>query len=56
MVADGSGIADLRVFYVTPFYDVFEPGGPLALRKIKSTAKYAIYTNLTDSSDSPLAD
>lgn len=36
---------ELWVFYVTPAYDVFESGNPLALRKIKSTAKYAIYTN-----------
>jgi SAM-dependent methyltransferase len=39
---------ELWVFYVTPAYDVFESGNPLALRKIKSTAKYAIYTNCAD--------
>ncbi len=37
---------ELWVLYVTPTYDVFESGDPLALRKIKSTAKYALYTNL----------
>jgi hypothetical protein len=37
---------ELWVFYVTPAYEVFESGSPLALRKLKSTAKYAIYTNL----------
>jgi len=38
---------ELWVFYVTPAYDVFESGNPLALRKVKSTAKYKIYTNLS---------
>lgn len=33
------------VLYVTPAYNVFESGSPMALRKIKSTEKYAIYTN-----------
>jgi len=41
---------ELWVFYVTPVYDVFESGNPLALRKVKSTPKYAIYTNLSDPS------
>jgi hypothetical protein len=39
---------ELWVLYVTPFYDVFESGGPLPLRKIKSNSKYALYTNLTE--------
>lgn len=39
---------ELWVLYVTPAYDVFESGNPLALRKIKSTAKYAVYTNLPE--------
>ena len=38
---------EMWVLYVTPFYDVFEAGGPLPLRKIKSNPKYALYTNLT---------
>jgi len=37
---------ELWVLYVTPAYDVFESGNPLALRKINSTAKYTIYTNV----------
>jgi SAM-dependent methyltransferase len=36
---------ELWVLYVTPAYDVFESGNPLALHKVKSTAKYAIYSN-----------
>jgi SAM-dependent methyltransferase len=42
---------ELLVLYVTPTYDVFESGNPLALRKIKSNAKYAIYTNLTETQE-----
>jgi hypothetical protein len=37
---------ELWVFYVTPAYDVFESGNPLALRKIRSAPKYSIYTNV----------
>jgi hypothetical protein len=37
---------ELWVLYVTPTYDVFESGNPLALRKLKSTPKYAIFTNV----------
>jgi hypothetical protein len=37
---------ELWVLYVTPAYDVFESGDPLALRKIKTAPQYAIYTNL----------
>jgi len=40
---------ELWVLYVTPAYDVFESGRPLALRKTKSTAKYALYTNAKES-------
>jgi SAM-dependent methyltransferase len=36
---------ELWVLYVTPAYDVFESGNPLTLHKVKSTAKYAIYSN-----------
>jgi len=39
---------EVWVLYVTPAYDVFESGNPLALRKIKSTPKYAMYSNLVD--------
>jgi hypothetical protein len=45
---------ELWVFYVTPAYDVFESGKPLALRKIKSHPKYAVYTNLPESPQQPL--
>jgi SAM-dependent methyltransferase len=37
---------EMWVLYVTPAYDVFEAGNPLALRKIKTAPKYAIYTNV----------
>lgn len=36
---------ELWVIYVTPAYDVFESGKPLALHKIHSTSKYAVYAN-----------
>lgn len=39
---------EMWVLYVTPFYDVFECGGALPLRKIKSNSKYALYTNLNE--------
>ena len=39
---------EMWVLYVTPFYDVFESGGPLPLRKIKSNSKYALYTSLAE--------
>ena len=39
---------EMWVLYVTPFYDVFGPGGPLPLRKVKSNSKYALYTNVTE--------
>jgi len=44
---------ELWVLYVTPAYDVFESGNPLALRKIKSTAQYTVYTNLPESGIPP---
>jgi SAM-dependent methyltransferase len=42
---------EVWVLYVTPAYDVFECGNPLSLRKIKSAAKYAVYTNVPETRD-----
>jgi SAM-dependent methyltransferase len=39
---------EIWVLYVTPTYDVFESGNPLALRKIKSGAKYTVYSNVLE--------
>jgi len=39
---------DLWVIYVTPTYNIFERGGPLNLRKLKVTDKYAIFSNTTE--------
>jgi SAM-dependent methyltransferase len=41
---------ELWILYVTPTYNVFESGDPFALRKVKSTPKYAVYTNLPETS------
>jgi len=40
---------ELWVIYVTPSYNVFECGRPLALHKLKATEKYAIFSNTTKS-------
>ncbi len=42
---------ELWVIYVTPVYNVFERGGPLDLRKLETTDKYAIFSNVTKSVD-----